>query len=339
MVVGPRVSDNSAQGAFSEHDLVAQLPRNGFGMTARLTILASGSAGNSALVEIDGARLLVDVGLEPADLLDRMQSCGCDWRDLSGVLLTHRHTDHWRPATIKKLAEHRVPLFAHRDHIAALRVGCRGFDEIERSKLARPYVTNRPIMLADSWTCRPFRVRHDGGATFGFRFEGQPFSAKQTDAAPHALTIGRWAFAYVADLGCWEDDVVAALRDVDLLALEFNHDPAMLKASRRPPWLISRVLGDDGHLSNAQAANLLRNVLRQSTTPRLRQVVLLHLSRECNTPQLAAAAAEAVLVEHDSSASVFFAEQHRPSPTFIIGETSLRNVACGAGQLQQLALF
>ncbi len=285
-------------------------------MTARLTILGSGSAGHSAVVDVDGIRLLIDVGLEPRDLEARMSQVGLKWEDLSGVLITHRHTDHWRPATFAKLLEQRVPIHCHRDHVAAFRTGCCDFDEIERLKLMRVYVTNRPVRWADSWECRPFRVRHDGGATFGFRFDRLVASTPSFDVGERSLS-----FAYVADLGCWDDSIVTALLDVDLLALEFNHDPALLNASNRPPWLIGRVLGDEGHLSNAQAAALLRQALQRSSGDRLRQLVLLHLSRECNQPALARAAAEAVLTEHGRQATAFVAEQDQPSPMFVIGES------------------
>jgi ribonuclease BN (tRNA processing enzyme) len=308
-------------------------------MTARLTILASGSAGNSALVDVDGIRVLIDVGLEPRDLEARMSQVGLKWEDLSGVLITHRHTDHWRPATFAKLLEQGVPIHCHRDHVAAFRTGCRDFDEIESSKLVRVYVTNRPVRWADSWECRPFRVRHDGGATFGFRFDRLPALAP--------LFEGReklWSFAYVADLGCWDDSIVTALLDVDLLALEFNHDPTLLQGSNRPPWLIGRVLGDEGHLSNAQAAALLRQALQRSSDGRLRQLVLLHLSRECNQPGLARAAAEAVLLEYGRHATAFVAEQDQPSPMFVVGEShrDLRladSTGDCAGDLQRRAQF
>ena len=114
---------------------------------------------------------------------------------------------------------------------------------------------------------------------------------------------------------------MTALLDVDLLALEFNHDPVLLKGSNRPPWLIERVLGDEGHLSNAQAAALLRQALQRSSDGRLRQLVLLHLSRECNQPALARAAAEAVLSEYGRHATAFVAEQDQPSPRFVVGES------------------
>ena len=144
------------------------------------------------------------------------------------------------------------------------------------------------------------------------------------------------AFAYVADLGCWDRGLVDRLIDVDLLALEFNHDPELLRNSSRPPWLIHRILGDEGHLSNAQAAALVTALLKQGSPTRLRQLVLLHLSQECNSSELAAASARAALTKSGSNASVFSAEQNQASPTFIVGEARPSN---DVARLVQASLF
>lgn len=273
-------------------------------MTARLTILASGSAGNAALIECDGECWLIDLGLEPRELDARLAAVKVNWSQIRGVLLTHRHSDHWTAKSLSRCWSSRVPVFCHRDHAATFRLGCPDFCNLERERLFRPYVGERPIAISTNWQCRPIRVRHDGGATFGFRFESS-----------------QSAFAYVADLGCWDNGLLERLRNVELLALEFNHDPELLRQSRRPPWLVHRILGDEGHLSNAQAAALVAEVLKQSAPNRLKQLVLLHLSRECNSADLAEASARAMLAQIGSVASVFAAAQHEPSPWFIVGES------------------
>ena len=272
-------------------------------MTARLTILASGSAGNSALVECDGERWLIDLGLEPKELDARLAAVDAEWSQIRGVLVTHRHSDHWTPKSLSRCWTSRVPVFCHRDHAAAFRIGCPDFADLERARLFRPFVGERSITISANWQCRPFRVRHDGGATFGFRFES-------ADSA----------FAYVADLGCWDRGLLERLLNVQLLALEFNHDPELLRQSPRPPWLVHRILGDEGHLSNAQACELVGEVLKGSDADRLRQLVLLHISRECNSADLAAESARTALTQFGSVANVFAAEQQEPSPWFIIGE-------------------
>jgi phosphoribosyl 1,2-cyclic phosphodiesterase len=121
---------------------------------------------------------------------------------------------------------------------------------------------------------------------------------------------------YAADLGTWGSEHVELLSNVDLLALEFNHDVGLEKGSGRSPHLIARVLGDDGHLSNAQAAGLLRRVIERSDAGRPRQLVQLHLSRDCNHPDLAAEEARLVLRELMATVEVHTASQHAPTPTF-----------------------
>ena len=95
---------------------------------------------------------------------------------------------------------------------------------------------------------------------------------------------------------------------MDLLAVEFNHDLDLERASRRPAFLIARILGDEGHLSNDQAAALVRAVVARSTPGRLRHLVQLHLSGDCNKPALARAAARGVV---PAGVRVHTAEQHR----------------------------
>jgi phosphoribosyl 1,2-cyclic phosphodiesterase len=102
---------------------------------------------------------------------------------------------------------------------------------------------------------------------------------------------------YLADLGTWTTDLVAAVADVDLLALEFNHDVQLEKQSGRPQDLIDRVLGDSGHLSNKQAADFVVELRRQQGAGRLRELVQLHLSQVCNHPTLARRTADEAVAD------------------------------------------
>ncbi len=303
-------------------------------MAASLTILASGSSGNTALVDCDGERWLIDLGLEPNELDARLADASTSWSQIKGVLITHRHSDHWKPKTLARCWTSRVPVHCHRDHGPVFRVACPDFRDLEQARLFRPFVGERLISLSKNWHCRPFRVRHDGGATFGFRFEQ---SGDNEVTRPLSVSAARpRAFAYVADLGCWDRGVLDRLLDVDLLALEFNHDPELLRNSKRPPWLVHRILGDEGHLSNAQAAALVSETLKHGNSTRLQQLVLLHISHECNSSELAAANARAALDKSGCDANIFAAEQHQRSPTFVVGEAMDEEKT---GRLVQASLF
>lgn len=277
-------------------------------MTLHFTVLASGSSGNASLVEADGFGLLLDIGLGPRQLAARLAAAGASWKDVHAVLLTHTHSDHWRDTTLVYLRKHNILLYCHAGHHAALSRYGPAFAKLCDAGLVRTYQEGETLDLAVGLRCRPLPVRHDGGPTFGFRLEGK------CDLFGHGCALG-----YAADLGSWTPELAAALADVDLLAIEFNHDVEMEYASGRAPYLVARVLGEEGHLSNEQAAALLQDVVRRSAPGKLRQVVQLHLSRECNRPSLAAAVARAVLDGCGHAVDLHTARQDEPGPTFEVG--------------------
>ena len=150
-----------------------------------------------------------------------------------------------------------------------LQLGCREFQDLQFAGLVKTYAGGGAFVPFPGVRCRPLELKHDGGPTFGFRLE------EETQASPP-----RWAIGYAADLGSWDERLAAGLANVDVLAIEFNHDVEMQLASRRARWLINRVLGEFGHLSNVQGAKLLEECVRRSSAGRLRHLVQLHLSSE-----------------------------------------------------------
>lgn len=271
-------------------------------MALRFTVLGSGSRGNACLIEADGFGLLLDAGLGPRQLAWRLAAVGLSWEAVHGVLLTHTHADHWRDRTFAELGRRGIPVHCHGEHLPDLLEWSDNLSDLQAAGLVRTYAADSELCMPGGLLCRPLMLRHDCGATFGFRFE-------------HA----GGALGYVADLGCWDRLLAEALADVDLLALEFNHDVALEYSSGRDPHLIARVLGDEGHLSNEQAAALLREVLRRSAPGRLRHVVQLHLSQQCNHPDLAVAAAREVLEGLTDMPALHTARQNRPLPTLHAG--------------------
>jgi phosphoribosyl 1,2-cyclic phosphodiesterase len=270
-------------------------------MGLRFTVLASGSAGNASLVQVDGFGVLLDAGLGPRQLGDRLRAAGHSWAGVQAMLLTHTHTDHWNDRTLTWLARRRVPLYCHPEHHGVLARYSAGFAQLHEAGLVRSFAHGEELSLAPGLRCRPVAVRHDSGATFGFRLEG-----------PADLFGGCSAIGYVSDLGTWDEVIADYLAEVDLLAVEFNHDVWLERNSRRPAALIARVLGDEGHLSNDQAAALVQAVLERSSAGRLRHLVQLHLSEDCNRPALARTAARGVLDRLSQETRVHTAEQHVP---------------------------
>ncbi len=277
-------------------------------MPFRFTVLASGSSGNASLLERNEFGVLLDAGLSVRQLDARLNLVGTGWTPIRAALLTHTHSDHWNDQSFTALLQRRVTLYCHPEHVPQLAEASAVFRQLQWAGLVRHYATTGRFCLSPGFECAPVKLRHDSGATFGFRFSA---AADETHAAAD--------LAYAADLGTWDDRVAQAFSDVDVLALEFNHDVALQRASGRAARLIERVLGNEGHLSNEQAAALLQETLRLSRSARLRHVVQLHLSRECNRPDLAVQAARAATARVGQSIAVHTASAAVPTATIEVG--------------------
>jgi phosphoribosyl 1,2-cyclic phosphodiesterase len=274
-------------------------------MGLQFAVLASGSRGNSTLVGDRGAALLIDVGIGPKTLGERLESVGASWSRIAAVALTHTHSDHVDTATFSELARRGIVLHCHDSHRGELAEDA-GFQKLEAAGLIRTY-DERPFLTLSGLRVEPIPLSHDGGPTFGFRLEAS------TKPRQRPVSIG-----YLADSGSWTESMVETLADVDVLGVEFNHDVTMQKSSGRPWVLIERNLGDQGHLSNRQGAELVQAVLARSRSGALRHVVLLHLSEQCNHPELALRAAQDALQATAGQVDVHAARQAPAFPNLWI---------------------
>ncbi len=270
-------------------------------MTARFTVLASGSGGNASLLEVNGFGLLIDCGLPAKELTSRLATAGASWDRVHAAIISHTHTDHWSPRALSAFRQRKIALYAHPAHLDHLSLATSSLAPLHRAKLVRTYTAETILEIAPGLTGRPVWVSHDSEPTFGFRFDFH-------DADGQA-----WSVGYAADLGCGSEELVEAFTGVDVLAIEYNHDEKMERASKRPIFLVQRVLGDQGHLSNRQAADLTRAIAARSGPMFPLHLVQLHLSEECNLPLLAESVGRNALADLAPSATVTTAKQDRPS--------------------------
>jgi phosphoribosyl 1,2-cyclic phosphodiesterase len=246
--------------------------------------LASGSKGNCHAL-FDGERaLLIDAGLSLLQVKQRMTSLGLDPNVVRGVALTHEHSDHIGA----------VPVLLRRTDWAFIATAetKRAVQAIHNISIPKErWVEVRAGHATDwcGWRVQPFSLPHDATDPVAFRVEGAGIAA-----------------AVVTDLGHPTALVADYCRDLDVLVLEANHDVEMLREGDYPPSLKARILSRVGHLSNASMAELLSQVL----SPRLRTLVLAHLSESNNHPDLARFAAEEVL--KGCSTELFLAHQRQP---------------------------
>ncbi|MCX7717911.1 MAG: MBL fold metallo-hydrolase [Candidatus Sumerlaeaceae bacterium] len=278
--------------------------------------LSSGSAGNCTLVEDGDERFLIDFGLPAKHLISCLDMTGTVIRPrtrqarradevgpsrLVAALVTHLHGDHVSDTSLRLLCDNRVRLHLHAEHLEELRRKNSFRDSLGRG-LTACYVTNREFQVTGRTWVLPLKMSHDAPRTHGFVFR------LDGDRGP-GLKAG-----YVADTGCFRAEWARQLADCDLLALEFNHDEQMEIGCGRPQHLKDRVLSDQGHLSNAQAAEALDRILSCSSSRLPRWVVMLHLSKDCNRPQLAQAAARPVLERHGCKAKIVVTRRRQAVP-------------------------
>jgi phosphoribosyl 1,2-cyclic phosphodiesterase len=190
-------------------------------MAVRFCVLGSGSKGNASLVLAPRAHLLLDAGFSPRELAARMDGTGASWDSLCAVLLTHTHTDHVRKTCLRECALRGITLHCHAEHEGQLEGG-RYLRRLKESARLHLYEAGVPFETAGGLRCRPLRLPHDCPPTFGFLIE-----APGSDGRVRRV-------GYLADLGHWSQDLAEQVRDVDLLALEFNHDERMERESGRP---------------------------------------------------------------------------------------------------------
>lgn len=225
----------------------------------RFAWLASGSRGNAALVEADGSCVLLDCGLGLKEAEARLARLGRCAADIDAILVTHEHSDHIGG----------VARFAGKHGLRVVTTAgtARGFRAAPPSRLEQ--ISPHEVFSCGGLEIQPMPVPHDANEPCQFVFSD-----------------GACRLGVVTDLGRVTTHVIASLQGCDALALECNHDPAMLAAGPYPGPLKQRVGGDLGHLSNDQAAALLAAL----DTAGLRHLVALHLSEINNTPALARAA-------------------------------------------------
>jgi phosphoribosyl 1,2-cyclic phosphodiesterase len=223
----------------------------------RVTVLASGSGGNSCVVESGGTRVLVDAGLSAREIERRMEANRMAPDSIAALFLTHEHHDHSSGALVFA-ARWECPIFATAGTAAA--IGLEG-------DLFTPFVRVGPA--------RDGRV-----GEIGFRAFATPHDALESVA--YAFESGDARVVIASDLGRAEADFVDFLRDSTTLLIEMNHDEDMLRDGPYTWPLKRRISGGLGHLSNSQSAD----AVRRAAGPKLRRVVATHLSRTNNTPEL-----------------------------------------------------
>ena len=180
-----------------------------------ITILASGSAGNAALVRTETASFLVDAGLSAKELSLRLGKCGIEPRDLCAILVTHEHGDHTK-GLAQWSKKHATPIYCNRQTAAVLR------DKVIDFTGWKIFESGAEFAL-EGMSIRSFLVPHDAVEPVGFVIRSKAHS-----------------FGFLTDLGHATTLVTESLRGVDALLIEANYDEELLQKDTKRPWAIKQ---------------------------------------------------------------------------------------------------
>lgn len=263
-----------------------------------MVTLGSGSKGNATWIGTAGRGVLIDCGISTKQILARLEAAGLGGAPIDAVLITHEHTDHVGSCGVldrklfKQTGRHipflmtegtyrNIPASRRPDNVAFVAPGI-------------------PVPW-HGWALQPHTVPHDTPAPVAW-----------------TVQVGEVRAGVITDLGCAPKMVAHLLSTLDMAVVEFNHDEQMLRDGDYPEPLKQRIASSHGHLSNRQAAQLVK----AGTSRRLRHLVLAHLSEENNQPQHALEAAAASLREADMGhVTVHLGEQRTPVGPFRVGSS------------------
>ena len=213
----------------------------------KVSVLSSGSKGNTTYIETDNTKILIDIGNTSKYIKEKLEDFGVKPEELNGILITHTHVDHVKGLKVFK-NKYNVPV----------------------------YITDKMYkddynLLSDEFTINDIvittiKTSHD-----------------TNDSRGYIISNNDKSIVYITDTGYINKKYFDILTNKDLYIMESNHDVEMLSNGNYPFQLRQRILSDKGHLSNYDSSKYLSSFIGENT----KYIMLAHLSEENNTEELA----------------------------------------------------
>lgn len=224
--------------------------------------IASGSSGNCLYAGNEDTHILIDAGISCKRICEGLKTFELEGKDIQGILITHEHTDHICGLGVLSRKFH-IPIYGTDKTLHQISE-MENLGKINR-ELFQPVEAGREFLIG-SLSVASFSISHDA-----------------VDPVSYLVQDGGRKLGMVTDLGYYDEAIVERLKDSHLLYVEANHDIHMLQAGPYPYYLKRRILSERGHLCNEMAAQLVTELVNDQ----LDQVILGHLSKENNYPDLA----------------------------------------------------
>jgi len=241
----------------------------------RLLSIASGSSGNCIYVGNATTHILIDAGISNRRIEAGLKDADLSMTDLAGIFVTHEHADHIQSLGILS-RKYNIPIYSTEKTLEYIK-NEKSLGDYDRDLLT---VVEKDLDLQiGDLIIHPFSIYHDAADPVGFR-----------------ISDGKKSVAVSTDIGHYDDYLIENLKNLSAILLEANHDVHMLEVGSYPYYLKRRILSDYGHLSNENSGKLLSQILNDD----MEHILLGHLSKENNYPDLAYEAVRLEISEADN---------------------------------------
>ena len=238
--------------------------------------LYSGSSGNSSLVQSDTTKILIDAGQSTKKIIEALASINVDPATIDAIIITHEHSDHTKGlGNFSK--KYEIPVYANKETWNAMP---KQMEKINKENIK--LFTFEDFKIGDI-KIKAFPIPHDAANPCGFN-----------------LYHENKKMSLVTDIGHITPEIITNLKNSSFLLLESNYEPEILKCSQYPYILKERIKGPNGHLSNSDAGKAISYLSSYG----LKNVMLGHLSKENNFPELAYKTVVNELIENNISENI-----------------------------------